>query len=135
MKIAICGSMSFLTQMEELQYQLQALGHQVVVPKFFEGEQEKMAAGATQEERDAFKNQGFRYYFDVITNSDAIVVANYTKNDIENYIGGNAFMEIGVAYYLRKKIFYLNPVPEMLYTDELTGVQPVVLNGDLSAIA
>ena len=46
-------------------------------------------------------------------------------------------MEIGLAYYLRKKIFLLYPPPpikEEKYTHEVLLMQPVILNGDLSTL-
>jgi len=70
-----------------------------------------------------------------IEQSDAILVANYTKKDIENYIGANTFMEIGFAHYLKKKIFLLNSIPDQPYIrEELESVDTVVLRGDLSKI-
>jgi len=74
-------------------------------------------------------------YFNLIKESDAILVANFDKNGIKNYIGGNALMELGFAYVLEKPIFLYNPVPKMQYTDEILAVNPIILNGDLAKIA
>jgi predicted RNA-binding protein with PUA domain len=59
---------------------------------------------------------------------------NIDKGGFSNYIGGNAFLEMGFAHILNKKIFLLNEIPEMIYTDEILAMQPIVLNGDLSKI-
>lgn len=75
-----------------------------------------------------------RRYYEIIKNSDAIMVLNLDKNGIKNYIGGNTFLEIGFAYVLGKKIFLMNPIPEMGYKDEVMAMQPIILNGDLNKI-
>lgn len=59
---------------------------------------------------------------------------NISKNGIENYIGGNTLMELGFAHVMNKKIYLLNPIPEMSYTDEIIAVQPAIINGDLSVL-
>ncbi len=60
---------------------------------------------------------------------------NYDRKGIRNYIGGNALMEIGFAHVLGKKIFLLNPVPEIeFYRAEIEATKPVVLHGDIGKI-
>ena len=80
-----------------------------------------------------------RMHFDKIANSDAILVVNLEKNGIKNYIGGNTFAEIMLAFYLKKKIFLLNPIPtdEKLSSikNEIEVVKPIILNGDLSLMS
>lgn len=65
--------------------------------------------------------------------SDAILIANYKKNNIENYIGFNSIMEIGMAFNQKKKIFMLfkNPINS---SDELNAIGVIELNGDTSLI-
>ena len=72
--------------------------------------------------------------YNLIKECDCILVLNLDKKGVKNYIGGNTFLEIGFAHVLDKKIFLLNPIPEMGYTDEVKAVEPVVLNGDLAGI-
>ena len=43
-------------------------------------------------------------------------------------------MEIIKAWELGKKIFLYNPIPENIFKDELTAMQPIILNGDLTRI-
>ena len=74
-------------------------------------------------------------HLDKIENSDAILVVNVTKKEIGNYIGANPFLEMGFAYYRKKKIYALNPLPNQPYIiDELLTIEPIVLNGDYSKI-
>ena len=44
-------------------------------------------------------------------------------------------MEMGIALHLGKKVYILNPVDESVsYKEEILGMLPVILNGDLSLI-
>lgn len=70
-----------------------------------------------------------------IEKSDAILVVNITKNDIENYIGANTFAEMVFSDYKKKKIFVLNPLPKQAFIkDEIESMETVVINGNLSQI-
>ncbi|HOK35473.1 MAG TPA: hypothetical protein PLL80_01600 [Candidatus Pacearchaeota archaeon] len=48
-----------------------------------------------------FNKKVFPYNF---KNADAILVVNIDKKGIKNYIGGNAFLEIGFTHILDKRI-------------------------------
>ena len=48
-----------------------------------------------------------------------------------NYIGGNTFLEMGVAFYLNKPIYLLNIIPEIDYKEELLGMKPTIINNNL----
>jgi len=80
------------------------------------------------------ENDYLRQHYKNILASDAILIVNLEKNGIKNYIGGNVLMELGQAYVNGKKIFFLNPIPDMPYKDEIIAVSPVVINGDYSKI-
>ena len=56
------------------------------------------------------------------------------KDGKKNYIGGNTLMEMGLAFFLKKKIFLLNQIPELSYKEEILGVKPILINGDLNKI-
>lgn len=76
-----------------------------------------------------------RDFWKSMQGADAILVTNYDKHGIKNYIGGNTLMEIGFAHVLNQKIFLLNPIPDIpYYKSEIEAVKPVILNGDLSKI-
>ena len=66
--------------------------------------------------------------------ADAALVANFDKNGVVGYIGANTLIEMGVAFYRKKPIYVLNSIPEMSYTEEILGMQPIVVNGDLAKI-
>lgn len=144
MKIAICGSIVFSEQMVEIAKKLEENGHEVHLPfytsKFLKGEidheeslKEKEQMG-DEKLRERLGEDLIKRYFELIGNSDAILVLNLDKKGIKNYIGGNTLIEMGFAYVLDKKIFLWNPIPEMGYTDEIKAMKPIVINEDLSKI-
>lgn len=75
-----------------------------------------------------------KFWHSLIKSGDAILVCNFDKNGIKNYIGGNTLMEIGFAHVNNKKIFLLNSIPDMSYKDEIEAMEPTVINDDLSKI-
>jgi nucleoside 2-deoxyribosyltransferase len=144
MKIVICGSLDFVTEMKKAADELSQAGHSVILPKSAEmvlgGEltKEKLA----EENLDASKRverklaiNAIKRHYEKIKQSDAVLVVNITKKNIENYIGGNTFLEMGFAHVLDKKIFLYNPTPQMSYSDEILAMQPMILNGDISKIS
>jgi len=117
------------------------LGHEAIVHPDYEAfingdKQEIWNQVINGEHAEAKKAQGYiKWYYDAICNSDGILVLNFDKKGIKNYIGGNVLMEIGYAHVHDKKIFLLNPIPEEVsYADEIKATYDVVLNGDLNNI-
>jgi len=132
MKIAICGSMKFGKSMLQFKQELETNGHQVIVPE----NTESYADGTINVENKWEKIQldVIKSYFEKIKEQDAIFVINKDKNNIKNYVGGNSLIEIAFAHVLEKKIFLLNPIPKMNYSDEIEAMKPIVLNGNLNLI-
>ncbi|MBI4983056.1 hypothetical protein HZC32_00200 [Candidatus Woesearchaeota archaeon] len=136
MRIAVCGSMTFCQRMVEVEQELKQLGHEVILPEFTHD----YAKLDTDEHRhnESFKNKIqhnlIPKYFEKIKLCDAILVINESRHNIENYIGGNSFLEMGFAHILNKKIFVMNPLPEMLYGDELQAMQPIVIEKNFDLI-
>ena len=134
MKIAICGSIKFYDEMATAKKQLEKLAHKVLMPVKAQGVdywEEDNTKRVEAKKKFEFINE----HLDKIENSDAILVVNITKREIENYIGANTFLEMGFAYYRKKKIYTLNPLPNQPYIiDELLTIEPIVINGDYSKI-
>lgn len=132
MKITICWSMAFAQEMIIAQALLQAKWHEVIVPE----NTDKYANNTMDVENkwEKIEIDAIRAYYNKIWDSDAILVLNYDKKWISNYIWGNSLIEIAFAHVLDKKIFLLNPVPNLSYTDEIEAMKPIVLNGDLGLI-
>lgn len=143
MRIAICGSLDFTYEIQKLAEKLIKNGHQVTIPissqKIIKGEITLETIIQEKEKNSLFKRaieyNVIREYWKIIKKSDAILVANYDKNNIKNYIGGNTFLEIGFAHILNKKIYLLNSIPKMHYTSEIKAMQPIILNGKISKIS
>lgn len=137
MTITICGSMKFHKEMRAARRVLEDAGHTVSVPKGIElMDNFGYQVPSDDQTRIAHKieHDFIREHFKKIEQADAILVLNYEKKGIPNYIGGNTFLEMGLAFWLGKKIFLLNPIPQMDYLTEMHAMQPVVLSGDLSKI-
>lgn len=136
MKITICGSMAFGEDMLKVKKELEKLGHEVLVSDFATdfigvGEGEKIKLNT----RDVKENDALRGHCRKIEKSDAVLVLNYDRKGVKNYIGGNTFLEIGYAYILRKKVFLLQAIPEIeYYSLEIKNMQPTIVNGDLKRI-
>lgn len=146
MKITICGSMSHVDKMKNLKLDLKRLGHIVEMPQIeildskgnplTQKEFEAIRKSASNKDRWVWdiNQSAMRTHFEKITKSDAILISNYEKNNIPNYIGPNTLMEMGLALFLNKKIFLLNPIPNIPSKEEILGVNPRVLNGNLKLI-
>lgn len=142
MQIVICTSLDFTFEIKNARDELVKKGHTVIIPRTSEMilknkvslEQVKKEKKNGKISKRAIKYNVIRYYFDRIKEADVVLILNLEKNGIKNYVGGNTFLEIGFAYILNKKIFFLNPIPEMIYKDEIKAMRPFILNGDLSLI-
>ena len=137
MKIVICGSMKFSKEMLKIKEKLNSLGlNDVVVPR----DADKYASNQLAEENsyESIKNKIeedlIRSHYEEIKSADAVLIVNYDKNGIANYIGGNSFLEAAFAHVLKKKLYLLFEIPNMSYSDELKAMQPIILNNDLSKI-
>ncbi len=142
MKIAICGSLDFTYEIKKIADELLKLNFEVDIPlsstRILNGEVtlEKIIEEKKNDEfsERIIKYDSIRAYWDIINNSSAILVANFDKRGIKNYIGGNTFLEMGFAHILKRPIYLLNEIPAMNYTDELKAMQPIIINGDLFKI-
>jgi len=137
MKVGVAGSMQFTERMMDLCERLEKLGHEAFMSKFA-----PYFVGKSDDEKERIKlhqknkKDAIREFWKPMQDADALLVANFDKHGIENYIGGNAFLEMGFAHVLDQKIFLLNPIPRMPYYEtEIIAMQPVVIDGDLSKIA
>ncbi len=153
MKITICGSIGFYKEMELTRDELVKLGHEVKIPELALEVPKEFGVGKKVyfdqyiEQNggiDAFpaehkiwdmKEGAIKDHYEKIDWCEGILVINHEKRGIDGYVGGNTLIEIGVAFYLKKKIYILNPVSsELSYKQEIMGMKPVMLNGNLSLI-
>ena len=139
MKIQICGSMTFAKEMKRIKEKLEKYGHNVTVPTNTKDHiaDPSFADNLTLNFQDCVNNNTIKANFDLVAKADAILVVNHAKNAIEGYLGTSTLMEIGLAYYLGKKIFLLNKIPhfsEVRWAHEVLIMQPIIINGDLNKI-
>ena len=147
MKITLCGSIAFIHEMDVVRGALQALGHEVKMPPLTKpGEHGEpipaleyytIKKSAVQDPTHWFwkkHDEAIRAHFQKVAWADAVLITNYDKNGVANYIGPNTLMEMGLAFHLEKPIYLLNAVPEISYAEELLGMKPIVLHGDLKTI-
>lgn len=136
MRIGVAGSMQYTEKMMELCEQLENMGHTAFMSKFG-----PKFVGKTDEEKEKIKleqkynHDAIREFWKAMEGADALLVANFDKHSVKNYIGGNAFLEMGFAHILNQKIYLMNPIPKMPYYEtEIVAMRPVVINGDLRKI-
>lgn len=136
MKIGIIGSMQYTEKMIEARDELIKRGHNAFVTNLADP-----FIGKTDEEKETIKIHqknnldAIREFWRLMQGADAVLVMNFDKHGVKNYIGGNTLMEIGFAHVLDQKIFLYNPIPEIpYYKSEIEAVKPVIINGDLSKI-
>jgi len=151
MLITLCSTIKFWPQIIEVKEKLESMGHEVLIPpdkvknkegdlisaqEYYELRRNMMKDGG--EEHNWIwqrKKDAIMWHFEKVSKADVVLVLNFEKNNIANYIGGNTFLEMGVAMWLDKPIYLYNPIPkELSYTEEIRGMHPIVIEGDLSLI-
>ena len=137
MKIALGWSCTFAKEMQQAQKELENQGHEVYATQDLDAyaNDESIKQNFEQELKISIEYDIIRSFFKKIEKSDSFLILNYEKNNIPGYLGANVLMEIGVAYYLNKKIFLLNPVDKnQKYALEIAIINPTILNNDLTKI-
>lgn len=138
----ICSSANFYRQAVKIQTELEALKYKILIPETaqrmkdsddFDVSHYKTWFGDANDYHK--KTVLIRKHFLEVEKGDAMLVLNYEKNDIANYIGGNVLMEMAIAFYLSKPIFILNDIPEVSsYLEEIIALDPIVLHGSLQLL-
>ncbi len=125
MKITLCSSAVFFEKLYDIKNALENRGHQILLPSmrnYHHLEEDALAK---------IQHDLIDEHFSKIGQSDALYVANYDKNNIAGYIGGNTLLEMGIAFYRKIPILLLNPVPsQVAYRGELLALRPIILGED-----
>lgn len=138
--LVICASASFYEHVAQIADELEQQGIAVVIPK---SAQAMKATGDFtvhktwyNDAADYSKKADFiRAHFDRITEGSIILVVNDAKHGIDGYIGPNVLMEMSLAWYQHKPIYLLNSFPDdSPFEEELKGMNPTILNGDLTPL-
>lgn len=135
MKIFICASKYNYDKIPPIKEALEKRGHKITLPNSYDDpfREEKLKKKGRKHHIE-FKTKMLREQEKKVKANNAILVLNYEKHGQPNYIGGATFLEIFKAFELGKKIFLINPIPDNIFTDELRGINPIIINGNLSKI-
>lgn len=129
--VTVCGSMSHKNDWLKVIEQLRAAGLRVATPDLSETTD---WSALTEDEIVYQKGRLIRRHFANIAVSRAVLVCNYDKNDTNNYIGSNSFLEMGAAFVYDKRLFVLNEIPNQSNREEILAMQPKVLYGDIQKL-
>jgi phosphatidylglycerophosphatase A len=137
--LAICASASTYPRVVDAIDDIRKLGLEVILPmtarQMMESNQNNIEFNKNFSVDSNKKAELIRGHFSEIEKADAILVMNYEKNEVQNYIGANVLIEMSVAFFLKKPIYILNSAPaDSPLIDEILGMQPIFLQGDLSKI-
>lgn len=136
MKIFIICSKRFYDRIPEIESTLKALGHTCTMPNCYDKpETEDHYRNLGKEDHSKWKSSMIKHSTGVIKDNDAVLVLNFKKEDLENYIGGATFLEMYDAFCLGKKIYLFNDIPVGMLHDEIVGFNPVIINGDLAQVS
>lgn len=135
MKILIVCSKYFYNKIPKIKGELELAGHEIILPNSYEKPfKEEELKKLNKKEHIIWKQKMMKSHGPKIKKVDAVLVLNLEKNNIPNYIGGATFMEIVKSWELNKKIFFYNELPNCSFTDELTAINPILINKNLELI-
>lgn len=135
----IIGSMKFAQEMVKIKKELDKLGHNAFIPI---GTKPHLEDKGFVENLDGnleycITHDVMRRNFQQVSDCDAVLVLNYRRSGVEGYIGVSALLEMGVAHFLKKKIFLMQKTPHYKkerWAHEVAIMQPIIINGDLTKI-
>ncbi len=135
MKIFIVCSKHFYDRIPDIQKELEEEGHEVSMPNSYDEplKEEQMKVEGLEAHVE-WKAEMMRRDRENIEPNDAVLVLNFEKKEQPNYIGGATFLEMYKAWELGKQLFLYNEIPDSIFRDELLGMNPTVINGDLTKI-
>jgi len=135
MKIFIACSKYHYDKIKEIKKELEKAGHEITLPNSFDDPLKELRL--LEEDKTAHSEWVAKAWDESekkIKENDAVFVVNLEKNGNQNYVGGATFTELFMAYRMNKKLFLYNTIPEGILKDEITGMNPTILNGDLGMI-
>jgi len=133
MKIFIICSKTFYSEIPEIKNKLESMGHAVTLPNCYDAPETESSYRGTDKHAQ-WKSEMIKHSEEVISNVDSVLVLNYDKNKVKNYIGGATFLEMYDAFRCGKKVYMMNDIPTGILKDEIIGFCPIILNGNLYTI-
>jgi len=120
--------------------ELEQLGHEVILPNYYDDPmvEERIKKFGTTKDHEEFCSLSFEVSRQKSIDSDSILVLNMDKQTEEevqkNYIGGATLLEMYDSYLLGHPIYLYNEIPNNMLRDEIIGMQPIIINGNLKKI-
>lgn len=133
MKIFLICSKAFYNKIPKIKEVLENNGHTIILPNCYDNPETEAKYRGTEKHAN-WKATMIKHSEEVISSVDSVLVLNYTKNDIPNYIGGATFLEMYDAFRLGKTIYMMNDIPKGLLEDEIIGLNPIIIHSDLNKI-
>ena len=135
MKIFIACSKHHYHKVNEVKEKLEHSGHIITIPYSFDDPMAELRLLETDKKAHIeWVAKAWDDSEERIKENDAMLILNINKNGKENYIGGATFTEMFMAYRMKKKIFLFNDIPECILSDEIKGMNPTIINGNLDLI-
>jgi len=130
-RLVISGSMSFYGYMYRLHDELAQKGVESLLPEA----QDDLAEILPSAQFEALKRELSFAHIRRVKNprTYGILVANFEKHMLPNYIGPSTFAEVAIAANQGKKIFILNEFPQV-YAEELSLWGAIALRGRLDLL-
>ena len=129
MKILIHASLDFKQAMiDAKKYIEENSHHHIMLPELTRYQDIRDVQG-DDETFTRIKNRLTKENFKNVEYCDVLFILNYSHRGIENYVGGNSFMEMVIAFFLKKPIYLLHEIPEdMTITEEIKSLYPTVVH-------
>lgn len=131
-RIAICGSMRFIAEMEALGRELSEAGWRVAIPR--REESGLRWEDMSQQNRILAKKAYIDGHLAEIRGSTAVLIANYPKDGVDGYVGPNSLLEAAFAYALGIPVYFLFPIGAQACQLEAQAIASRTWGGRLQAI-
>ena len=138
MKIFIVCSKYNYKYIKEIKQALELMNYEVILPNYYETPYIEEELKNDKVKRQKFCEENFSISREKAKICDATLVLNFDKikdgKIYENYIGGATLLEMYNTYIEQKPIFLYNEIPNNMLEDEIEGMSPIVINGNLFKI-
>jgi hypothetical protein len=131
MRIVLCGSMSAMPTMEQLQDELATDGIDALVPRPDSHYATHLTSAVAAQVKRKASYEHIRKIKDSKTRG--ILVVNIDREGVRDYIGPNSFAEIVIAFAEGREIYLFQGMPS-IYREELIAWGAQCLYGDLKAL-
>ena len=134
MKIFIICDKDFAYKIPTIKSELEKNSHIVLIPNYYNPNSIENIFKTKKQETDRkieIKNENYNK----ILESDAVLVLNYTKFGLENYIGGDCYSSTLFASQNGKIVYLINSLPNNLSNRTINSLEPIILNGNLNSLS